>query len=47
MHAMICEFTVDGVVVHVLFFYFDLNDFGGFQRYHINLVGHIIKKGGG
>jgi hypothetical protein len=31
MHAMICEFTVDGVVVHVLFFYFDLNDFGGFS----------------
>ena len=30
-----------------LIFYFDLNDFGGFLRYHINLVGHIIKKGGG
>lgn len=30
-----------------LIFYFDLNDFWGFQRYHINLVGHIIKKGGG
>ena len=27
-----------------LIFYFDLNDFWGFQRYHINLVGHIIKK---
>jgi hypothetical protein len=29
-----------------LIFYFDLNYFWGFQRYHINLVGHIIKKGG-
>ena len=27
-----------------LILYFDLNDFWGFQRYHINLVGHIIKK---
>lgn len=30
-----------------LIFYFDLNYFWGFQRYHINLVGHIKKKGGG
>jgi hypothetical protein len=29
-----------------LIFYFDLNYFWGFQRYHINLVGHIIKKRG-
>ena len=28
-----------------LIIYFDLNDFWGFQQYHINLVGHIIKKG--
>ena len=38
MHSIICEFTVDDVVVYVLFFYLDLYDFWGFQRYRINLI---------
>jgi hypothetical protein len=38
MHSIICEFTVDDVVVYVLFFYLDLYDFWGFQQYRINLI---------
>jgi hypothetical protein len=38
MHSIICEFTVDDVVVYVLLFYLDLYDFWGFQQYRINLI---------